>query len=254
MFDFTDKVVVVTGASGIGIGNEIAKRFYNAGAFLGICSFSSERILLAAEEIAANDQKRMFSMCADMSKVKDISAFLQGVVDKYGRIDVLINNVGIQFPKASTEVTERDWDATIDTNMKGYFFSSQYAAKIMIEAGGGSIINIGSVNAVTVVVGQAVYATTKAGISQMTKSLAREWAPHGIRVNCIGPGSIPTLINRDIYKDPAVEVAMCEKIPMGRRGTTTEIADVAMFLASDYSSYITGQTIFVDGGLTLVHG
>lgn len=254
MFDFTDKVVVVTGASGIGIGNEIAKRFYLAGASLAICSFSSERILLAAEEIAANDHERMFAMCANMSKVKDIHGFLQGVLDKYGKIDILINNVGIQFPKPSTEVTEDDWDATMNTNLKGYFFASQYAAKKMIETGSGSIINIGSVNAVTVVVGQAVYASTKAGISQMTKSLAREWARYGIRVNCIAPGSIPTLINRKIYQDPAVEAAMCEKIPMGRRGTTTEIANVVIFLASDYSSYITGQTIFVDGGLTLVHG
>ena len=119
---------------------------------------------------------------------------------------------------------------------------------------GGAIINIGSVNAVTVVPGQAVYAATKAGISQMTKSLAREWGRQGIRVNCIGPGSIPTLINREIYKDPEVERAMCEKIPMGRRGRTEEIADAALFLASDFASYITGQTLFVDGGLTLVHG
>ena len=88
----------------------------------------------------------------------------------------------------------------------------------------------------------------------MTKSLAREWGRDGIRVNCIGPGSVPTLINREMYSDPAVEKAMCDKIPMGRRGTTREIADAALYLASDYSSYITGQTLFVDGGLTLAHG
>lgn len=254
MFDFSKKVVAVTGASGIGIGNEIARCFYEAGASLGICSSSSIRIQLAADKIAGKDRERMFSMRADMSKVNDIKSFLQAVYKKYGKIDVLVNNVGVQHPKPSIEVTESDWDITMDTNIKSYFFSSQIAAKKMIEADGGSIINIGSAIAVTVVVGQAVYASTKAGISQMTRILAREWARHGIRVNCIGPGSIPTLINKEIYKDPAVEAAMCEKIPIGRRGTTTEIANVAMFLASDYSSYITGQTVFVDGGLTLVHG
>lgn len=196
----------------------------------------------------------MFSMRADMSKINEIQSFLQAVYEKYGKIDVLVNNVGVQYPKPSTEVTEIDWDITMDTNIKSYFFSSQFAAKKMIEAGGGSIINIGSAIAVTVVVEQVVYASAKAGISHMTRILAREWARQGIRVNCIGPGSIPTLINKEIYKDPAIETAMCERIPMQRRGTTTEIANVAMFLASDYSSYITGQTIFVDGGLTLVHG
>ena len=117
---------------------------------------------------------------------------------------------------------------------------------------GGSIINIGSVNAVTVVPGQAVYAATKAAISQMTKLFAREWGRDGIRVNCVAPGSIPTKINAEKYKDP--DAAMREKIPMGRRGDVSEIADVVLYLASEQASYITGQTLFVDGGLTLVHG
>ena len=194
----------------------------------------------------------MLAMAADTSRREEVWRFVDRTVERFGRIDVLVNNAGVQFPKPSLEVTEEDWQRTVDTNLKGYFFASQRAAKYMTA--GGAIINIGSVNAVTVVPGQAVYAATKAGISQMTKSLAREWGRQGIRVNCIGPGSIPTLINREIYKDPEVERAMCEKIPMGRRGRTEEIADAALFLASDFASYITGQTLFVDGGLTLVHG
>lgn len=252
MFDFTDSVVAVTGASGIGIGRVIAERFFRAGAKLAICSRSEERILQSACEIAGQDDGRMLAMAADTSRREEVWRFVDRTVERFGRIDVLVNNAGVQFPKPSLEVTEEDWQRTVDTNLKGYFFASQRAAKYMTA--GGAIINIGSVNAVTVVPGQAVYATTKAGISQMTKSLAREWGRQGIRVNCIGPGSIPTLINREIYKDPEVERAMCEKIPMGRRGRTEEIADAALFLASDFASYITGQTLFVDGGLTLVHG
>ena len=252
MFDFTDRVVAVTGASGIGIGRVIAERCFRAGAKLAICSRSEERILQSAREIAGQDGGRMLAMAADTSRREEVWRFVDRTVERFGRIDVLVNNAGVQFPKPSLEVTEEDWQRTVDTNLKGYFFASQRAAKYMTA--GGAIINIGSVNAVTVVPGQAVYAATKAGISQMTKSLAREWGRQGIRVNCIGPGSIPTLINREIYKDPEVERAMCEKIPMGRRGRTEEIADAALFLASDFASYITGQTLFVDGGLTLVHG
>ena len=252
MFDFTDRVVAVTGASGIGIGRVIAERFFRAGAKLAICSRSEERILQSAREIAGQDGGRILAMAADTSRREEVWRFVDRTVERFGRIDVLVNNAGVQFPKPSLEVTEEDWQRTVDTNLKGYFFASQRAAKYMTA--GGAIVNIGSVNAVTVVPGQAVYAATKAGISQMTKSLAREWGRQGIRVNCIGPGSIPTLINREIYKDPEVERAMCEKIPMGCRGRTEEIADAALFLASDFASYITGQTLFVDGGLTLVHG
>ena len=254
MFDFKGKVAVVTGASGIGIGREIAERFHEAGARLAICSRSQARIDAAAREIAGDRADDILAMEADMSSIEDIHAFIDAAAARFGRIDILINNAGVQFPKPSLEVTEEDWRRTVDTNLRGYFFAAQRAAMYMTRAGGGVIVNIGSVNAVTVVPGQAVYAATKAGISQMTKSLAREWGREGIRVNCVGPGSIPTLINADIYKDPAVEKAMCEKIPMGRRGTTREIADATLYLASDYASYITGQTLFVDGGLTLAHG
>lgn len=253
MFDFTDSVVAVTGASGIGIGRVIAERFFRAGAKIAICSRSEERILQSASEIAGQDGRRILAMAADTSRREDAWRFVDRTAERFGRIDVLVNNAGVQFPKPSLEVTEEDWQRTVDTNLKGYFFASQRAAKYMMDSGG-AIVNIGSVNALTVVPGQAVYAATKAGISQMTKSLAREWGRQGIRVNCIGPGSIPTLINREIYKDPEADRAMCEKIPMGRRGRTEEIADAALFLASDYASYITGQTLFVDGGLTLVHG
>jgi NAD(P)-dependent dehydrogenase (short-subunit alcohol dehydrogenase family) len=254
MFDFNGKAVVVTGASS-GIGKEIAQSFYKAGASVAVCSRSLERVRATAEEFAVHGDPRVCCIQADTAKISDIESLAGQTIKCFGKIDIFVNNAGVQFPKPSVEVTESDWNNTVDTNLRGYFFGAVAAAKDMLRRqAGGVIINIGSVNAVTVVVGQAVYAATKAGISQMTKSLAREWGKQGIRVNCVAPGSVPTLINKEIYRDPAVEKAMCDKIPLGRRGRTKEIADVVLYLASDYSSYITGQTVFVDGGLILAHG
>lgn len=252
-FDYTGTIVAITGASS-GIGLEIAKAFYEAGASLALCSRSADRVREAVKSFVAPDDARVFITSCNSSVVSDIRAFRDAAVQRFGRIDVWVNNAGIEHPCPTVDVTEEIFDSVVHTNFRGYYFGCQAAAQDMLKRRSGVIINIGSVNAVTVVVGQAVYAGTKAAISQMTKSFAREWAPDGIRVNCIGPGSIPTKINEAKYKVPGAEEAMCAKIPMGRRGQRSEIADVALYLASDASSYITGQTIFVDGGLTLCHG
>lgn len=254
MFDYTDKVVAVTGASS-GIGKAIAKAFYQAGAKLALCSRSAQRVRDAVSEFADPDDPRIRVFTADTSVVGDISAFRDAAVDAFGRIDVWVNNAGIEHPVPTVDMTEEIFDQVVHTNFRGYYFGCQCAAQDMLRRGApGCIVNIGSVNAITVVVGQAVYAGTKAAISQMTKSFAREWGRDGIRVNCIAPGSIPTKINEAKYRDPAAHKAMCEKIPMGRRGETAEVADATLYIASDEASYITGQTLFVDGGLTLVHG
>ncbi|SMC40780.1 SDR family NAD(P)-dependent oxidoreductase [Papillibacter cinnamivorans] len=253
-FDFREKAVVVTGASR-GIGREVAERFYEAGASVAICSRKQQDIDRAKDEMAGDDRSRVFGMEADVSKLLELNAFLQGAADQFGRIDILVNNAGVQFPKPSVEVSEEDWDATLDTNLKGYFFAARFAAMDMMgRKAAGTIINIGSVNAVTVVQGMAVYAASKAAISQLTKSLGREWAGSNIRVNCVAPGFVPTSINAAVLDKPAQLRAIEERLPLGRGGTVSEIADAVMFLASDYSSYITGQTLYVDGGITLLHG
>ncbi len=254
MFDYTDRVVAITGASS-GIGLEIARRFYLAGANLALCSRSEERVRGAVSSWVKADDPRVLIVSADTSIIKDIYRFCDIAVERFGRIDVWVNNAGIERPMPTIDMTQEIFDAVVNTNFRGYFFGCQRAARDMLQRGkGGSIINIGSVNAVTVVPGQAVYAAAKAAVSQMTKLFAREWGRDGIRVNCVAPGSIPTKINAEKYKDPAADAAMREKIPIGRRGDVSEIADAVLYLASEQASYITGQTLFVDGGLTLVHG
>lgn len=254
MRDFCGKIIAVTGASS-GIGLAIARRFYESGASLALCSRSAERVSCAVADWADPADPRLLILAADTSKVADIRAFRDAAVEKFGRIDVWVNNAGIERPMPTVDMTEADFDAVVNTNFRGYYFGCQCAAQDMLRRGApGAIVNIGSVNAITVVPGQAVYAATKAAISQMTKLFAREWGRDNIRVNCVAPGSIPTKINAEKYKDPKADQAMREKIPMGRRGETDEIADAVLYLASEDASYITGQTLFVDGGLTLVHG
>lgn len=254
MFDFTGQVIAITGASS-GIGLEIARKFYLAGARLALCSRSEERVRSAVADWADTSDARLLIISADTSIIKDIYRFRDAAVERFGRIDVWVNNAGIEHPMPTVEMTQEIFDAVVNTNFRGYYFGCQSAAQDMLRRGeGGTIVNIGSVNAVTVVPGQAVYAATKAAISQMTKLFAREWGRDGIRVNCVGPGSIPTRINEKKYKVPGAEKAMREKIPMGRRGDVSEVADAVLYLASGEASYITGQTLFVDGGLTLVHG
>ncbi len=254
MFDFKDKVIAITGTSS-GIGKDIARAFYEAGAKLALCSRSADKVFSAVSEFADPNDSRILIMAVDTTKVEQIYAFRDAVVEQLGRIDVWVNNAGIERPMPTVDMTEEIFNMVVNTNFRGYYFGCQAAAQAMLEGGvKGSIINIGSVNAITVVKGQAVYSATKAAISQLTKLFASEWAKQGIRVNCVAPGSIPTEINRKKYEDPAVEKAMCEKIPMARRGDCSEVSDAVMYIASENASYITGQTLFVDGGLTLVHG
>lgn len=251
---YDNKVVVVTGASS-GIGEHIARRFYEEGASVAVCSRSRERIERAVSIYANLHDSRIMAVAADMTDRSAVSTFMAAVVERFDRIDILINNAGLSHPKPTVEVLPEDFDVTVQTKFQGYFFMSQAAARNMLHRGeGGTIVQIGSAQSATVIPGQAVYASVNAGIVQMTRSLAREWGKAGIRVNCIAPGSIHTPENAARYADPVVEKAMCEKIPLGYRGYVEQIADAVFFLTGEQSTYITGQTLYVDGGLSLCQG
>lgn len=251
-YDFSEKVVVVTG-SARGIGRRIAERFYAAGAKVALCSISKTGKEELMQEIAGDDRSRIMALSADVSRPEEVAAFLQAVVDAFGTIDVLVNNAGIYSKEDTCEVTEERYDKVMDANLKSVFFACQWFFKHHLAAGTtGNVVNIASVSSVTYVPDNALYNVSKAGVVTLTKTFARDIGKHGIRVNAVGPGSIPTDLNAALYADPQKEIELCNKIPLGRRGTKDDIANCVLFLASEESSYLTGQVIYAEGGWLLV--
>lgn len=251
-YDFSEKVVVVTG-SARGIGRRIAERFYAAGAKVALCSISKTGKEELMQEIAGDDRSRIMALSADVSRPEEVAAFLQAVVDAFGTIDVLVNNAGIYSKEDTCEVTEERYDKVMDANLKSVFFACQWFFKHHLAAGTtGNVVNIASVSSVTYVPDNALYNVSKAGVVTLTKTFARDMGKHGIRVNAVGPGSIPTDLNAALYEDPQKEIELCNKIPLGRRGTKDDIANCVLFLASEESSYLTGQVIYAEGGWLLV--
>ena len=251
-YDFSEKVVVVTG-SARGIGRRIAERFYAAGAQVALCSISKTGKEELMQEIAGDDRSRIMALSADVSRPEEVAAFLQAVVDAFGTIDVLVNNAGIYSKEDTCEVTEERYDKVMDANLKSVFFACQWFFKHHLAAGTtGNVVNIASVSSVTYVPDNALYNVSKAGVVTLTKTFARDMGKHGIRVNAVGPGSIPTDLNAALYADPQKEIELCNKIPLGRRGTKDDIANCVLFLASEESSYLTGQVVYAEGGWLLV--
>lgn len=251
-YDCSEKVVVVTG-SARGIGRRIAERFYAAGAKVALCSISKTGKEELMQEIAGDDRSRIMALSADVSRPEEVAAFLQAVVDAFGTIDVLVNNAGIYSKEDTCEVTEERYDKVMDANLKSVFFACQWFFKHHLAAGTtGNVVNIASVSSVTYVPDNALYNVSKAGVVTLTKTFARDMGKHGIRVNAVGPGSIPTDLNAALYADPQKEIELCNKIPLGRRGTKDDIANCVLFLASEESSYLTGQVIYAEGGWLLV--
>ena len=251
-YDFSEKVVVVTG-SARGIGRRIAERFYAAGAKVALCSISKTGKEELMQEMAGDDRSRIMALSADVSRPEEVAAFLQAVVDAFGTIDVLVNNAGIYSKEDTCEVTEERYDKVMDANLKSVFFACQWFFKHHLAAGTtGNVVNIASVSSVTYVPDNALYNVSKAGVVTLTKTFARDMGKHGIRVNAVGPGSIPTDLNAALYADPQKEIELCNKIPLGRRGTKDDIANCVLFLASEESSYLTGQVVYAEGGWLLV--
>ena len=186
---------------------------------------------------------------ADVTSVQDVNAMVKEVLDKYERIDILVNNAGITRDSLLVRMKEEDWDSVLDTNLKGVFNCTKGVARHMMRARQGSIINISSVIGITGNVGQSNYAAAKAGIIGFSKSMAKELAPRGIRVNAIAPGFIDT--DMTAVLNDKIKQSILSNIPLNRYGKPEEIAQVVAFLASEQSSYITGQVINVDGGMII---
>jgi len=240
-----DKVAIVTGASQ-GIGRAIAGRYVREGARVVLADIKEEEGKAAAGELG--DAAR-FVAC-DVGDGGQVEALVQAAVDAFGRIDIMVANAGIVHAAEFLELDEADFDRVLRVNLKGAFLCGQAAARQMVkQGGGGAIVNLSSVNAVLAIPNQVPYNVSKGGVNQLTHVAALALAPHGIRVNAIGPGSIGTdMLQSVLASDPKAREKVMARTPMGRLGDPEEMASVAVFLASEMSSYITGQVIYADGG------
>lgn len=245
-----NKVAIVTGGAN-GIGLAVATRFAKEGARVVIADIDADAGSRAVEEIGAHGAVR-FVRC-DVGDKTDVDNLVAATVGSWGSIDVLVSNAGIVHGADFLDITEADFDRVIRVNLKGMFLTGQAAARQMvkqIEAGGapGAIVNMSSINAVVAIANQVPYSASKGGVTQLTKVMALSLAPYGIRVNAIGPGSIMTEMLAAVARDKAAKNRVLSRTPLGRIGDPEEIASIAAFLASDDASYVTGQTIYADGG------
>jgi NAD(P)-dependent dehydrogenase (short-subunit alcohol dehydrogenase family) len=242
-----DKVTVITGAAA-GIGLACAQRFAAEGAKVVLSDINAERGAAAAAEIAKTGAEARFIAC-DVGDKAQVDAVIAEAVSAYGGLDCAIANAGIVHACDFLDLEEADFDRVIRVNLKGVFLTGQAAARQMAAQGrGGTIINMSSVNAVMAIPAITPYVAAKGGVNQLTKVMSLSLIDHGIRVNAIGPGSINTEVFKTVVTDKAAMNKILSRTPMGRVGEPDEIASVALFLASEDSSYITGQTIYPDGG------
>lgn len=241
-----NRIAIVTGAAR-GIGFSIAKRFAAEGATVVLSDIEDEVGSAAAKSIGAT-----YIHC-DVAKAAEVSALVSSVVKQHGAVDILMNNAGIALPGDFLEMTEGDFDRVLNINLKGSFLMSQACAREMVKqakAGRkpGAIVNMSSVNDTLAIPSIVSYCVSKGGVSQLTRSTSLYLAPFGIRVNAIGPGSIMTDMLKSVVADKAAYARTMSRTPIGRPGEPEEVASIAAFLASDDASYVTGETIYVDGG------
>jgi gluconate 5-dehydrogenase len=248
-FDLTGKIALVTGTSR-GLGQYFGRALARAGADLVLTSRTASSLRDFEAEIAGLG-RRTFSVELDVRNEASIQNAVERSVEHFGQIDILVNNAGCNIRKPALDVTWEDWNTIVDTNLRGSFFVAQAVARQMIPRGWGRIINIGSLTSVAGMAGLTPYGASRGGIRQMTMSLAHDWGPHGITVNCLAPGWFKTAQNRTLYDDLGWVEYLCERIPLGRPGAPDDMDGMLLLLASDAGCYITGQTVLVDGGISI---
>ncbi|MDO9516006.1 MAG: glucose 1-dehydrogenase [Syntrophales bacterium] len=245
-FDLKGKVAIVTGG-GRGIGRAIALGLAGAGASVVIAGRTVEQLDSVAKEIAALGGKAL-TVVTDLTEQDQINNLVEETVKRFGRIDILVNNAARSFLRSLLDLREDGWDKVFDTNVKAAWLLSRAAARVMIEQKGGRIINITTVGAEKAELGMAAYGCSKAALKMLTRCMAREWAPFGILVNAVGPGLTRTDFSKPIWSNPDIAKHVESLLPMGRLAEPEEIVGSVLFLASDLANYITGHSIYVDGG------
>lgn len=249
-FGLQDQVAIVTGASQ-GIGEALAYGLAEAGAHVALVSRTREKLEEVAQEIEARGRQALV-VPADLRNVSEIHAMVRQVHEHFERVDILINNAAWTDTRPALEVTEEEWDRTMDTSLKGVFFAAQAVAPIMMAQGKGSIVNIGSTLGVVAFAGRPVYGAAKAGVHQLTRCLAYEWAETGIRVNSMAPCVTETPTRQNLFSNPEYrEWVTTEMFPIRRWAQPEDLVGATLFLCSDMAAMMVGHVMLVDGGWTI---
>ncbi|MCI0659475.1 MAG: SDR family oxidoreductase [Acidobacteria bacterium] len=249
LFNLDGRRALITGGAK-GLGRVIAQALAEAGAEVAVASRNEADCLQAAKEIAESTNRRATGFALDVTDADKVLRLKTDLENGFGHIDILVNNAGINIRGPIEEISEADFESVISTNLTAPFLCSKVFGPSMCERGWGRVINLGSIMSVVALSGRVTYASSKAGILGMTRALALEWARRGVTVNAICPGPFATDMNKQLLNDPAKYQDFVSRIPMGRWGELHEISGVAVFLASDAASYVTGSALFVDGGWT----
>lgn len=250
-FSLSGKVAIVTGSSR-GIGRAIAEALAGAGAAVAVTGRNRERTERVAGEIAEAGATSL-AVPSDISKAPDVERLIQTTLERFGHLDILVNNAGISpFWKKAEYVSEAEWDEVIAVNLKGTFLCAQAAGRVMIPQKSGRIINISSVGGRVALPKLSAYCAAKGGVEQLTRVLAAEWAEYNILVNAIAPGYVETDLTSGLRENPKLHEEIIRQTPLGRLAKVEEIVGAAMYLASDAASYVTGQTLYIDGGWTAI--
>ena len=248
LFDLSGRVAVVTGASR-GLGQYFGRALAKAGADLVITARKKEDLAEFQAEIESLGGKA-FAVALDVHCQDSIKNMVSEAIGHYGKIDILVNNAGCNVRKPALDVSWDEWNLILNTNLRGTFFVAQEVARHMVDAKYGRIINIGSVTSVAGYAGLGPYCASRGGVKQLTMSLADDWGQYGITVNCLAPGWFKTKQNEVLYNNEEWLAYICDRIPLGRPGKPNDLDGSVVFLASQSSEYVTGQTLLVDGGIS----
>ena len=250
MFKLNGKIAIVTGGAG-GIGEALAMGLSIHGATVIVSSRNQASIAKVAEQITATSGNQAMAIASDVTDEGSVQKMVDAVVQKYGRIDILVNAMGMNIKRDAFEYPMQDWDKIFEVNVKGTMIACKIVGKVMRDQKGGAIVNLSSVRGIRGYTGgNTGYCATKGAVELITKALALEWTPHHIRVNALGPALVITPGTKHIAENPELAKKYAAAVPLGRIGMPEDMAGAVIFLCSDAAGFVTGQTIYVDGGLT----